>query len=98
MAAKTCGFTIRDMAGVDHTVQVSADSLCEAVARGLVAIKKSSWSEDLTEGVVKVAVQDPTVEHSVELRRFHSWVQRSPRSPRERIQRQKVEEILRKRR
>src|SRR5204863_1441091 len=91
MGSKTCRVTIRDMEGVDHTAQVSADSLYEAVARGLVAIQKSSWSEDLTNGVVKVIVQDPTVEHAVELRKFQTWIQSSPRSPRERVQHQKVE-------
>ena len=37
MAARACRVTIKDMEGVDHTVSVTASTLYEAIALGLVA-------------------------------------------------------------
>lgn len=95
MAAKTCRVTIRDMAGIDHTAHVSADSLYEAVARGLVAIQKTSWSEELATGKVTVTVLEPPVEHSIEMKKFKSWLQQPVRSPKDVVAHQKVVAILR---
>jgi hypothetical protein len=95
MGTKTCRVTIRDMAGIDHTAHVSADSLYEAVARGLVAIQKSSWSEELTTGKVTVTALEPQIEHSIEMSKFNSWLKRPSRSPKDVVAHQKVEAILR---
>jgi len=69
---KTCRVTIRDMDGIDHTAQVTADTLFEAVARGIVALKANSWTGDLVQGSAQVMVSDTPVEHTVRLREFHN--------------------------
>ena len=46
MAQKTCRVTISDMDGIDHTAHVVADTLYEAVARGIVALKANGWTGD----------------------------------------------------
>jgi len=97
MAQKTCRVTIPDTDGVEHTAHVNADSLYEAVARGLAALKANSWTGDLVEGQARVMVQDTPVEHNVRLREFHSWIAKAGGSPRDITQRQKLREILAKR-
>jgi hypothetical protein len=43
---------MRDSEGIEHTAEVAADSLCEAIALGLTAIRKSSWVEDIAANLV----------------------------------------------
>jgi hypothetical protein len=74
--SKTCRVTISDREGVDHTAQVTAKSLYEAVARGIVAVQAHSWSEELNESDVRVTILEASVEHSVNLRKFRAWLSR----------------------
>jgi hypothetical protein len=43
MAARSCRVTISDLEGVTHTVEVTASSLYEAIALGLVALRGNNW-------------------------------------------------------
>ena len=43
MSACSCKVTIRDMEGVDHSVEVTASTLYEAVALGIAAIRSDDW-------------------------------------------------------
>ena len=96
MAARSCRVTIQDTEGVSHTVEVTAASLYEAVAQGLAAFRGNEWIGDVGErfGVVRVSVVEVRVEHEVKLKDFTAWLERSGRSPREIIERQKIRAIL----
>jgi hypothetical protein len=96
MPVRSCRVTIRDMDGVDHTVQVTASTLYEAVALGLAALRGKEWVVGIPEGMsaVKVCVADVPVEHCVKLGDFKSWLARDGGSPRDRSQRYRVREIL----
>ena len=41
MSVRSCRVTIQDVEGVAHTVEVTAESLYEAVAQGLAALRRS---------------------------------------------------------
>ena len=84
------------MEGIDHTAHVAADTLYEAVARGIKALKAHSWTGDLTEGNASVMVNDTPVEHTVKLREFHNWLSKTAGAPRDISHRQKIQEILAK--
>jgi hypothetical protein len=88
--------TIQDTEGISHTVEVTADSLYEAVAHGLAAFRGNEWVADVGErfGVVKISVAEIRVEHEVRLKDFTSWLERPGRSPREVTDRQKIKAIL----
>ena len=47
MPVRSCRVTIRDTEGIEHTAEVTAESLYEAVALGLRAIRQCSWVEDI---------------------------------------------------
>jgi hypothetical protein len=96
MAVRSCRVTIQDTEGVSHTVEVTAASLYEAVAQGLAAFRGNEWITDVGErcGIVKVSVAEVRVEHEVKLKDFTAWLERSGRSPREIIDRQKIRAIL----
>jgi hypothetical protein len=96
MAVRSCRVTIQDTEGISHTVEVTAGSLYEAVAQGLAAFRGNEWITDVGErfGVVKVSVAEVRVEHEVKLKDFTTWLERSGRSPREIIERQRIRAIL----
>ena len=91
---RSCRVTVQDMEGVAHTVEVTAESLFEAVAQGLAALRGREWVAGITHGTVKVSVADVRVEHEVKMTEFTKWLDRPGGSPREMIQRQKVRSIL----
>lgn len=88
--------TVQDLDGTSHTAGVTANSLFEAVAQGLAALRKSEWVEGIDErlGVVRVSVADVRVEHQVKIADFTKWLDRPGRSPREIIERQRIRSIL----
>jgi hypothetical protein len=93
---RACRVTIKDMEGVSHTADVTAETLYEAVALGLVALRGKDWVSGIAEGfnVVQVSVTDIPVKHSVTLKDFNAWLGRAGRVPKEITSRQRVKKIL----
>ena len=77
---------------------MNAETLFEAVARGLRAIRESVWAGEIPEGIntVTVCAAQPQVEHRVKVVEFKSWLSRTGGSPAETVQRQKVRAIFEK--
>jgi hypothetical protein len=65
MPVRSCRVTIKDMDGVKHTVEVTAETLYEAVALGLVALRGNDWVMGISQGLntVQVSVVDIPIEH-----------------------------------
>ena len=93
---RSCRVTIKDLQDVSHTVVVTAESLYEAVALGLNAIRGGNWVEGLHDeyGEVDVSVTEIPVRHSVEMKEFNAWIARDGGAPRDLIQRQRARKIL----
>ena len=53
-------------------IEVTADSLDEAVAQGLRAFRENDWVEDIGRGqtTITVVIRQPPVEHKVRVREF----------------------------
>ncbi len=96
MSVRSCRVTIQDLAGVSHTVEVTAATLYEAVAQGFAAIRGNEWVAGIAEGfnVVKVSVADVRVEHEVKLDDFTKWLEKAGGSPRDVSQRHGIRSIL----
>jgi hypothetical protein len=83
------------MQDISHTVEVTAESLYEAVALGLRAIRGRDWVEGLREQFkVDVSVSEIPVRHSVEMKEFSSWLQRDGGAPKDLVQRKRVRKVL----
>jgi hypothetical protein len=97
MGVRSCRVSITDTEGVTHTVEVTASTLYEAVALGLKAIRGQDWVAGLNEqfGGVRVAVTSIPVEHTVKLKDFAAWLERTAGSPRDVTARNRIREILR---
>jgi hypothetical protein len=96
MALRTCRVTCRDIEGVEHSVEVTAESLYEAVARGLTALQYADWVGDIGHGqtTITVVVKQPEVEHKVRMRDFEAWLESNGRSPAEMALKSRLRELL----
>jgi hypothetical protein len=93
---RSCRVTIQDLEGIAHTVEVTAESLYEALAQGWAALRGREWIAGLQQqGMVKVSVADVRVEHHVRLADFTQWLEKpGAKSPREMVQRKRARSIL----
>jgi hypothetical protein len=98
VAIRTCRVTCRDTDGVEHTVEVNAESLYEAVARGLTVFRNADWVSRIGSGqtTITVAVKQPEVEHRVRMRDFEAWLGSNGRSPAEMALKSRLRQILSK--
>ena len=77
MALGSCVVSCRDLAGTEHAVEVTAESLYEAVAQALGILRGDIWVEEIGEGLteLKVRVKQPAVEHRVRMEDFRRWLE-----------------------
>ena len=96
MPVRSCRVSILDMDGIKHSVQVTAETLYEAVALGLVAIRGNDWVMGIAQGMntVQVTVVDIPIEHCVKIQDFHNWLERTTGAPREISKRSRIKAIL----
>jgi hypothetical protein len=72
MVVLICKVTCRDPQGIEHAVEVSAQSVYEPVAQALRVFREHEWCEDLqgSAASVVVRIRQPEVEHRVRMRDF----------------------------
>ena len=97
MPAKHCRVTITDADGIEHTVEVTASTLFEAVALAIRNIRRADWVGEIPQGLhpVRVVVRDIPVEHKVTMQMFCRWLAQDGRSPADKMTRERVRQILR---
>jgi len=96
MNLRQCRVTVSDMEGVKHSLEVTASTLYEAVALGLVAIREQDWAGEIAEGLntVDVSVTAVPVMHSVRMQDFNKWLSRKGGTPNDLSQRKHIRQIL----
>src|ERR1700757_3668505 len=93
---RTCKVSVTDMRDIEHTIDVTAETLYEAIAAALAALQQDSWVEEIAQGLntVSVLVQQPPVKHEVKMKDFLSWLGRPGGSPAEVALRERVRKLL----
>jgi hypothetical protein len=92
---KTCTVSCEDAEGHQHAVEVTAESLYEAVAQALAIFRGDEWMADMGKGhTVTVRVQQPTVEHRVRVAEFERWLCQNGKSPSEMTLKVRLRSIL----
>jgi hypothetical protein len=83
VAQKHCRVSFDDLEGTVQTVEGTADSLYEAVARGMKAMQSKDWSAPgvFQASYIDVIVAEPEVKHQVSVTKFNEWLERSHGSP-----------------
>lgn len=93
---RKCRVSVADIEGVEHSTQVTAGSLYEAVAAAPASIRKDDWVGEIGTGLttVKVEVLQPPVTHEVKMKDFQTWLQRKSGSPADMMLRDKCAKML----
>jgi hypothetical protein len=98
MAVRTCIVSCEDTNGHEHSLEVTAETLYEAVAHALAAFTSDEWVGDIGRGhTIKVRVQQPAVEHRVRIAEFERWLETTGRSPAEMTLKTRLKAILSRR-
>jgi hypothetical protein len=97
VALRACQVSCRDLTGTDHTVEVTAESLYEAIARELSILHNDAWVEEIGAGLteLRVRVRQPAVEHRVRMKDFWRWLDSQGKTPRECTLKARLSEIVR---
>ena len=87
-----------DLSGVEHSVEVAADSLYEAVAQGLRAFRENDWVAEMGHGqtTITVVAKQPEIEHKVRVKDFERWLESGARTPAEMSLKSRLRGLLRK--
>ena len=96
MAVRSCRVRFRDARGVEHSVQVSAQSLYEAVAQALRVFRENEWAEPMehSAAALVINIKEPEVEHRVLIKDFQNWLKSAPRSPAEMALKSRLRNVL----
>ena len=96
MSLRTCTVSYCDLKGVEHTIEVTADSLYEAVAQGLRVFRENDWIDEVGHGqtTISVVVRQPKVQHKVRVQDFERWLESQGRTPAEVSLKGRLRELL----
>ena len=96
MPLKACTVVVHDLNDIAHTLDVTAETLYEAVAQALAAVRGHEWVGDIGRRLtsVTVKVRNPEVTHTVKIQDFENWLNRGRESPKETAMKARLRQIL----
>jgi hypothetical protein len=96
VALKACTVVVDDLNDTKHTVDVTAESLYEAVAQALAALRGHEWVGELGQGLstATVKVRHPEVTHVVKIQDFENWLNRGCKSPADMVLKTRLRQML----
>src|ERR1700689_1118926 len=67
---RTCTVAVKDVRDVEHSIEVTAETLYEAIATALAALRQDNWVGEIGQvfATVTVLVQQPPVKHEVKMK------------------------------
>jgi len=99
MSISKCIVRLRDCHDTEHSVEVYAESLYEAVLRGLSRLQDVGWESDTNETIKRVEVeirQEPT-RHVVDVPKLLKWVEQNSMYPGQETRKEKLRKLIGKR-
>ncbi|HLG96046.1 MAG TPA: hypothetical protein VKX49_07020 [Bryobacteraceae bacterium] len=98
MPIRSCLVSFTDSEGIEHSVQVPADSLFEAAVEAMAAFRHSILADmPLGAGTrLTIRVKAPEEEHTVTVGKVLSWLEGGAKSPSEQMKKNRLRERLRK--
>ena len=97
MPARHCRVSFTDSCGITHAVDVTADSLYEAVALALRDLRSSGLVPVLPGPGTQIHVRvkaGAEAEHSIRFSQFESWLSGTARSPKERTTKDRLRTMM----
>jgi hypothetical protein len=95
--SRTCRISFTDSEGIEHAVQVPAESLYEAAVEAMAAFRRSVLAEmPLGSGMpLTIRVKAPEEEHTTTIGKVLSWLDGVTTSPSEKLKKNRPKERLR---
>jgi hypothetical protein len=83
VALKACTVVVHDLNETAHAIDVTAESLYEAIAQALATLRGQDWVGEIGKGLttVTVKVRHPEVTHVVRIQDFENWLNGGCKSP-----------------
>jgi hypothetical protein len=80
-----------------HQLDVTAETLYEAVAQALAMARDHNWVGDIGTGLttVTVKVRNPEITHIVKIQDFENWLNRGSKSPADTVLKTRLRHMLR---
>src|SRR5580693_2443576 len=95
MTLRTCTVSCEDSDGHLHSLEVTAETLYEAVAQALAVFKGNEWVGQIGRGhTITIRVQQPAVEHRVRISEFEKWLDTNGKSPAEMMLKSRLRSVL----
>jgi hypothetical protein len=95
VALRTCTVSFSGPSGIRHSVDVTAESVYEAAALGLSALRKSGWAGDVALGTeLEIQLREPPTSHRVTLHQIHRWCDGIAASPDETLKKRRLKQLL----
>jgi hypothetical protein len=95
VALRTCTVSFTGPSGVRHSVDVTAESIYEAAALGVSALKNSAWVDAIAPGTeLEIEVREPATCHRLTLQQIHRWCDGVTVSPDETLKKRRLKQLL----
>ncbi|MGA9719714.1 MAG: hypothetical protein WBQ79_15660 [Acidobacteriaceae bacterium] len=96
MTARRCTVRFTDENGIEHRVEVLAESVYEAAALALRSFNADPFIHDkpTERSALKVCVIAPSAEHALRVEQLRRWVEKASRSPAEKLARNRIRSLL----
>jgi hypothetical protein len=96
VAARTCIVTVTDLRGIPQSVEVTAESVFEAAARALSALRRDAWIDGIGPATrLEIEVPQPAaITHTITVHQLERWANGSAVNPDERIRKDQLKAIL----
>src|SRR5207253_10180723 len=96
MSISKCIVRLKDCHNTEHSVEVYAESVYEAVLRGLNRLQDVGWESDTNETIKRVEVeihQEPT-RHIVDVAKLLKWIEEKSTYPAQETRKAKLRKLL----
>ncbi len=95
MALRTCTVSFTGPSGIRHSVDVTAESLYEAAALGVSALKRAGWVDAIAPGTeFEVLVREPATSHRITMQQVHRWCDGVAASRDETLRKRRLKQLL----
>jgi hypothetical protein len=92
---RTCTVSFAGPSGVRHSVEVTAESIYEAAALGVSALKSDGWADAIAPGtVLEIQVREPATCHRLALQQIRRWCDGVAVSPDDTLQKRRLKQLL----
>jgi hypothetical protein len=95
VALRTCTVTFTGPSGIRHSVEVTAESIYEAAALGVSALRTSGWTDAIAPGTeLEIQVREPATSHRLTVGQIRRWCDGVAVSPDETLKKRRLKQLL----